>query len=122
MKLTEAIRLGATLKPQIYENWFRDGGTCVIASAFDAVGQLDALLKSIDMPKLIQAAGWEQEFITSSSCPACNTPLNYSHLTVMMMHLNDFHKWTREDIASWVETHVEMAVESEAAEACAVQT
>jgi hypothetical protein len=37
-------------------------------------------------------------FIT---CPACT---GVSTVPVIIIHLNDGHKWSREDIADWLET------------------
>lgn len=38
MRLSEAIRLGAMLKPQGFGSYFRHGATCAMGAAIEAVG------------------------------------------------------------------------------------
>ncbi len=44
MKLSEAIRLGAMLKPQIKQDHYHNGSTCAFGAALDAVGQLSMFI------------------------------------------------------------------------------
>lgn len=44
MQLSEAIRLGAMLKPQIRCGFFDGQGTCAVGAAADAIGRLDDLV------------------------------------------------------------------------------
>lgn len=39
--------------------------------------------------------------LMTAVCPIC---LNQKKLSSQVIHLNDSHKWTREDIADWLET------------------
>lgn len=102
MKLSEAIRLGAMLKPQIIGNYFNDVGTCALGGAYDAIGKLMACGSDMHSPvwPLIEA---------EAKCPACKPPryslVNYPRCVGQVItHLNDDHRWTREQIADWVAT------------------
>jgi len=43
MRLSDAIRLGAMLKPQAYGGFHFEGRTCAMGAALDACGRLDAV-------------------------------------------------------------------------------
>lgn len=97
MKLSEAMRLGAMLKPQTF-GWFTDaaGGTCAMGAATDAAGghclqEWSAVLR-----------------VSVATCPACGVTVRTGRGTyaggALIVHLNDNHRWTRERIADWVET------------------
>lgn len=96
MRLSEAIRLGAMWGPQAFGQ-FRDGdATCAWGSAHAAVGvKQHAYIAVPEWSALDKTAG-------RLKCPcSCGTrPLT---LKSMMVHLNDDHRWTREQIADWVE-------------------
>lgn len=110
MKLSEAIRLGAMLKPQTFGRISGpvDGprlpgdvlglrfalGTCALGAAYDA--------------------GWlrQREDVgvhdAPMYCPACGQWSYADEVDALVnhivMHLNDEHRWTREQIADWVES------------------
>lgn len=103
MRLSEAIKLGAMLKPQGFGDYQTgDGGACALGSALDAVG----------------VAADKQNGLTDLSLalrfPAVNTPATcpwklcrdtFAHeIGSVITHLNDDHCWTRERIADWVAT------------------
>ncbi len=103
LTLSEAIRLGSMNRPQGFYNLLTaEGGTCALGAALDAVGQLNAAATSLlltgDAPQLDQ---WEPPNQTQH-CPACGG--TSIHLSWMIAHLNDTERWTREQIADWVET------------------
>ena len=90
MKLSEAIRLGAMLHPQHFGDYYDwDEHNKVIATcALGAAGQ----------------AGYKQHpneafLLTFTECPVCAWN---ECLRAVVAHLNDGHRWTREDIADWV--------------------
>lgn len=105
MRLSEAIRLGAMLKPQGFSGIGKDA-SCALRAAADAAGiepfdETDGFLEEVvDYMELqrrfpitrarVQApcscADWGEEFYQA------------------IYHMNDFHKWTREQIADWVQT------------------
>jgi hypothetical protein len=88
MKLSTAIRLGAMLHRQCFlvDRVQVDGvtiATCALTAAFEA--------------------GYAPHpfAMTVRSCPGCayTRPLAW-----VIVHLNDDHRWTREQIAAWVAT------------------
>lgn len=104
MRLSEAIRLGAMLKPQVFGALFVEVnypapgdvfglrsfvGTCALGAASDAVGQ---------NPQ--KQWLWVTNGLTK--CPACQDYSINPHDTIA--HLNDWHRWPREQIADWVAT------------------
>ena len=106
MRLSEAIRLGAMLKPQTTGGYVRDGGgTCALTAAAEAVGLrhapfLDGVLQ-VDYPSLARVfpvlnarVGWFP----------VTTDMQPDDVRTAIWDLNDAHGWTREQIADWVET------------------
>lgn len=93
MRISDAIRRGAALGPQIFGK-LRDGrgGSCAVGAMM--LGNNGALL--MGRPELDPAA----------RCPACAIE-KHGTLGSAIIHLNDFHKWTREAIADWIEATVE---------------
>ena len=108
MRLSEAIRLGAMLKPQGYEMLIDQGDTCALGAAFDACGLItegfdgfseeDYEARVFPLFPLLRQA--------TLPCPACGfTPyIDGENFTDNIAHLNDEHRWTRERIADWVAT------------------
>ena len=83
MKLSEAIRIGAKLRPQSFRGFFRDGGSCALGAAVHAkTGRA-----SPDFP-----TNWEEFFGVPNGL--CGEIIN----------LNDRKGWTREQIADWLES------------------
>lgn len=89
LRLSEAIRLGAMLKPQAFGTWFDGEGTCALGAAIDALGITESNV-------LLLA----QTIVGRARCPVCGCDGAQFHL---VPHLNDDHHWTRERIADWVE-------------------
>lgn len=98
MNLSEAIRLGALLKPQGHMGFLdqRSGGTCALGAATDAIGRLNDLLDG----RFYEFREWPVLGATVES------PETGWRTTVWqsVVTLNDLHGWTRERIADWVET------------------
>lgn len=94
MRLSEAIRLGAMLKPQAFDSWGSDHDSCAIGAAHDAIGIKRTAARS--------TTPWFDLYNTTVLCPAgCNRRQRV--LINAVTHLNDEHRWTREQIADWVE-------------------
>jgi hypothetical protein len=94
MKLSEAIRLGSLLRPQGFRYLFDNHGrTCALGAALDAIRKLPDFLSDRYIPE-----EWINFINYHSQCPACPFVGN------VITHLNDFHKWTRESIADWIES------------------
>ncbi len=93
MRLSEAIRLGATMKPQHF-GMYRDvegKATCAMGAAFDAIGE-DTWI-----------TGWDEtnRSLNLGKCPECRGFV----VGNLIVHLNDNHRWSRERIADFVELH-----------------
>lgn len=132
MKLSEAIRVGSKLHPQGFgdtrvtvhkHNWWCRLGlgkcepivtTCALGAAFEAgdCGSHEETAKNsgrafrgviaegqkytvIEMP-----TDWINTLYLEADCPQCE---RREPLKVLIPHLNDDHKWTREEIALLVE-------------------
>ena len=141
MRLSEAIRLGAMMKPQAFGSetnglWSKPTPTlgltykiadlsCAWQAAFDAEG-LSKVPVTNQRPGLrggmpathtvIVPDQWFQMVELNQECPQCAiADLGYR----IIAHINDQHHWTRERIADWVETienAQSVAVQPEAAE------
>lgn len=70
-------------------------GTPPISSGSDSVSIEGALKEAI--PGLENAK-------VPNGCPACVNDQRQRHVTDAVIHLNDVHKWTREEIADWLDT------------------
>lgn len=109
MRLSEAIRLGAMLRPQgFFDLWTVKADqlliqSCALGAACDAFGcgyghayasrGLNHLPRDLDQ----WLAGGPVD------CPACPS-FTMARRDAMITHLNDRHRWTREAIADWVAT------------------
>lgn len=97
MRLSEAIRLGAAMKPQAFGEMHQFGGTCARGSALDAIGLLDVTAT----PEAQLYAWFDTEWAKWSIKKPASCPVS----GVLTYCLNDTHHWTRERIADWVELH-----------------
>lgn len=95
MKLSEAIRLGSMIRPQAFGDHFRGGGSCAMGAAMEAVGMTRGSEEPPEWLAMLSATGIR-------GCPVCHAPQN--NAIGVSIHLNDWHRWTREQIADWVET------------------
>ena len=102
MRLSEAIRLGAMLKRQAFgaiED--EDGNTCALGAAYDAIGELHRgqgydwswACRRFPVLKVLDGSRGRPK------CFLCGT-----FVESIIPHLNDFHRWTRERIADWIQT------------------
>jgi hypothetical protein len=93
MKLSEAILLGAMMSPQAFQALFRDDGTCALGAALLAIGPVsEPALRSV-------CKRWPWAVTVSVDCPGCGRSCP---VFGVITHLNDTHRWTREQIADWV--------------------
>jgi hypothetical protein len=99
MKLSEAILLGSTLKPQAFGPAFDGKGTCALGAAKDAIGNL--YLDKWGF--LIWPWTMNPDLYLECPCLGCGSYLTrYQGPLRVIIHLNDDHEWTRERIAGWV--------------------
>jgi hypothetical protein len=103
MKLSDAIRLGSMLVPQGFDHPVSRSGqgtACALEAACLAMS-IDDWSSTVTTFPIANAPAMRV-------CPACGyvdtlTPPDDPTLFAVW-HLNDFHRWTRERIADWVET------------------
>lgn len=103
MKLSEAIRLGAMLRPQTYAHFSTTAGTCALGAAGEAVGL--NLKESFGYdPYVSLLAEWPilRDPVTLPKRPT--HPESVMILDDAITYLNDWQRWTREAIADWVQT------------------
>jgi len=94
MRLSEAIRLGATMGQQIFGRFIRGKDSCAWGAAYLAIGKAKA--DAYHNPE------WEDIAIKMgrARCPVEGCPMGHF---MGITHLNDGHRWTREQIADYVE-------------------
>jgi hypothetical protein len=100
LKLSEAIRLGAMIRPQTMDAFFARGHSCAWGAALEATGTAydEQLLWANDT--IFRQWGWILNRMVR--CPACG---EVRPIISMVPHLNDlWHCWPRERIAEWVAT------------------
>lgn len=109
MRASEAMRLGATLHKQAFMSFFNlgcDGETRLRIVATCALGSISAALgaTAAEQPELYaEAYPWIVQDGDQRLCPAeCGGVMGRTD--GMIVHLNDDHHWTREQIADWLET------------------
>lgn len=104
LKLSEAIRLGAMLKPQGYGmSWLTTGSvSCAVFGALQAVGACGADSGVLDRLR----ATWRDTLYFPILDMAATHPVTGKTLRVrrIVFNLNDIRHWTREEIADWVES------------------
>lgn len=96
---SDAIRVGAELRPQAFDRYFGNGGSCAYGAALEAItGKEDA-----DPWGAVEAFGYLLN--QGSSCPAgCDQPEPFVSIAAIIFHLNDDHRWAREQIADWLQS------------------
>lgn len=101
MKLSEAISMGAMLGPQSFSAWQLGDATCAIGAAMAAVGIEDGLSRDV-----MRVWPWIfDEERASRVCPVAECAKSNrmaESVGHVIMHLNDNHRLTREQIADWV--------------------
>jgi len=107
-ELAKAIRLGAARRPQCFGSYFDErGGSCALGAAYDGMYELPRQARE---PGEIVPRNLERLFHCLEDvvkrCPEkteaavqCKKRLP---LGAMIVHLNDDHGWTREQIAEWL--------------------
>jgi hypothetical protein len=119
-ELARAIRLGAARRPQCFGSYFDErGGSCALGAAYDGMYELprqareageivprhlerlfhclDDVVKRCPEPALPAGAGVRADSEAAGAPCRKRLPLG-----AMIVHLNDDHGWTREQIAEWL--------------------
>ena len=106
-ELAKAIRLGAARRPQCFGSYFDErGGSCALGAAYDGMYELPRQAREPGeiVPRHLERLFHCLEDVVKR-CPeriegtACRKRLP---LGAMIVHLNDDHGWTREQIAEWL--------------------
>lgn len=109
MKFSEAIRLGGVHGPQLFGREF-DGDDKTASCAFGGAILASGLTIEPALPGTLSLRGgspmgsirvpdhWR---VGGVECPSC---FHRSFLIAIVQHLNDCHRWTRQEIADFVET------------------
>lgn len=123
IKFSEAMRLGAMLGPQAFGYDFsgeEDAASCAFGAAVSGAGLQIKSVQSVEdeepevvgellRAKYARIAGyvllppeWGSLRIIKAECCVAGCKYNDCVLGVVT-HLNDNHRWTRQEIADWVE-------------------
>lgn len=102
MKLSEAIRLGSMMKPQAFGVVIDGSGSCALMAAADAIG-IGREYGVIGYQDLYNAF---PVLHIKAVCPVwfCVHQGSTTDLMHVVWHSNDALRWTREEIADFVET------------------
>lgn len=98
-KLSDAIELGATFRPQAYGRFFGDGRSCALGAASEAVygGECFDDRLSDRFPELLGYA-----YFTVGNLTREHNQQNEVRLASYITFLNDVLRLTREEIAAWL--------------------
>lgn len=104
--LSQAIREGAKLRPQIGGTMHAPAGSCAIGAASEALFEGNRFVPGYH--EVAEVFPYIEH--VSIKCPAeseCTDEIGTKPLGSIVVHLNDHHRWTREAIADWLETEEE---------------
>lgn len=103
MRLSDAIVLGSTLRPQCRNNFFSpvDGmlGSCALGAAAEAAGLALRCGPGITHEDIY--GEWPFLLLLGGTCPVCSRS---GPLSSLVFCLSDEHHWTREQIAEFIAT------------------
>ncbi len=104
-ELAQFIRSGAVRRPdQAFGDYYRGrSASCALGAAYEGMYRLPALMNGNRPTKDLE---WFFDCLEGSvrKCPGGDGCRKTLSLAAIMVHLNDDHKWSREDIAGWIET------------------
>ena len=111
LKLSDALKLGATFRPQIKQRYFKDGGSCAMGAILETIGleykENDEGIDLVYIVERLDLKGWRHLLKQPTECPACHCKHNYypdcnESVYSIIVVLNNLHNWTREQIADWL--------------------
>jgi hypothetical protein len=100
VELAEAILTGASRRPlQSFDAYYgEEGGSCALGAAYEGIYHLPTHVEGRRPDKLYRFFHCLEN--VSRWCPVgCKKHIPTG---AMIVHLNDDHRWTREQIAAWV--------------------
>jgi len=103
MQLSDAIRLGAMLRPRQAFGCQYDAdqdATCALGAAAEAIGILDTSVPNGYLGPAPMDWVW---VLRPIPCPHCRRVMDRADRAII--HLNTDHRWSRERIARWVARH-----------------
>ena len=104
-ELAQFIRSGATRRPeQAFGDYYRGrSASCALGAAYEGMYRLPSQAGGLRPTKDLE---WFFDCLEGSvrKCPHGNDCRKTLSLAAIMVHLNDDHKWSREDIAQWLES------------------
>lgn len=105
MKLSEAMRLGAMLKPQARYRLYDavSGGTCALGAVADALGALSLATATYTTDARAKIPREWLSLKGQTKCPHCSVHIG-TQIDHVIIHLNNEAGWTRWQIADWIET------------------
>lgn len=116
-QLGNLIREGAQRhSQQAHGDFYDNGAVCALGGAILAWREDRG--DPIMLPNMIKATEWEHILLPdmisdldipdweyAHICPADDCSEVHLHVTGCVMHLNDDHYWTPEEIANWLDLH-----------------
>ena len=104
-ELAQYIRNGAIRRPeQAFGDYYRGrNASCALGAAYEGMYRLPRNAAGLHPTKDLE---WFFDCLEGSvrKCPHGNGCSKTLSLAAIMVHLNDEHKWSREDIAQWLES------------------
>jgi hypothetical protein len=105
MRLSDAMREGAKIRPKGLGDLFVDGKSCALGAAAEGNGMsLHGIWGDLWL-NIMET--WPELDQPDQECPyvKCAAMRSYSVTTLadVVIHLNDEHGWTRERIADWLD-------------------
>lgn len=97
--LSEAMQLGAMLRPQTFGPFSDNCGTCAMGAALEAVGQL-FLTSQTNEKRIRKIWPWLNWRLTLTECPWCGVSRTFHDMYYLIVHLNDHDRLSRQTIAS----------------------
>jgi hypothetical protein len=103
-ELAEFIRAGAKRRPdQAFGDYYRGrSASCALGAAYEGMYRLPQQATGVRPTKDLE---WFFDCLEGSvrRCPGGGGCKKTLSLAAILVHLNDDHKWTREQIASWLD-------------------
>lgn len=113
--LSDAIRIGAAIRPQGFNYLFYDGKSCAKGAAIEALtgeycepvcSPADEQRARLDVLEGRLAERYREILECDVPCPVCAEAFSYvttsTELGDVIEHLNDTHRWRRKAIADFV--------------------
>jgi hypothetical protein len=110
MRLSDAMRLGSMTGSQTIGALARGSSTCALGAAYVAAGLFTGGRCTVPLADALKTFPALRTPV--AKCPWCSFT-DLDDVRDAIVHLNDFHMWTRERIADWVDT-VERSLEEAA--------